>query len=68
MHMYIHQKMDSRGTSLIVQWLRPLAPNAGGMGSIPGQGARSIPQAAQHGPLPQKRKDGFQNLKRSRYL
>ena len=25
----------------MVQWLRLLAPNAGGLGSIPGRGARS---------------------------
>ena len=41
-----------RGTSLVVQWLRPCASNAGGLGSIPGQGTYShmlqltIPQAA----------------------
>ena len=29
------------GTSLVVQWLRLRAPNAGGLGSIPGQGIRS---------------------------
>ena len=29
------------GTSLVVQWLRIRAPNAGGPGSIPGQGTRS---------------------------
>ena len=29
------------GTSLVVQWLRLHAPNAGGLGSIPGQGTRS---------------------------
>ena len=40
------------GTSLVVQWLRLRAPNAGGPGSIPGQGTRShmpqlkIPHAA----------------------
>ena len=28
-----------RGTSLVVQWLRLQAPNAGGPCSIPGQGA-----------------------------
>ena len=28
------------GTSLVVQWLRLQAPNAGGPGSIPGQGSR----------------------------
>ena len=33
------------GTSLVIQWLRPHAPNAGGLGSIPGQGTRShMPQ------------------------
>ena len=31
----------SRGTSLVVQWLRLRAPNAGGPGLIPGQGTRS---------------------------
>ena len=29
------------GTSLVVQWLRLHAPNAGGLGSIPGQGTKS---------------------------
>ena len=29
-------------TSLVVQWLRLFAPSAGGLGSIPGQGARSL--------------------------
>ena len=28
------------GTSLVVQWLRLSAPNAGGVGSIPGRGTR----------------------------
>ena len=28
------------GTSLVVQWLRFCAPNAGGLGLIPGQGTR----------------------------
>ena len=33
------------GTSLVVQWLRLHAPNAGGLGSIPGGGTRShMPQ------------------------
>ena len=33
------------GTSLVVQWLRLLAPNAGGPGSTPGQGTSShMPQ------------------------
>ena len=34
-------KTDTTGTSLVVQWLRLHAPNAGGLGSIPGQGTRS---------------------------
>ena len=35
----------SRGNSLAVQWLGLRASNAGGMGSIPGQGTRShMPQ------------------------
>ena len=29
------------GISLLVQWLRIQAPDAGGLGSIPGQGTRS---------------------------
>ena len=33
------------GTSLVVQWLRLCASNAGGVGSIPGQGAK-IPYAS----------------------
>ena len=35
----------SIGTFLVVQWVRFRAPNAGGLGSIPGQGTRfCIPQ------------------------
>ena len=33
------------GTSLVAQWVRLHAPNAGGPGSIPGQGTRSHMQA-----------------------
>ena len=33
--------MKIAGTSLVAQWLRLRAPNAGGLGLIPGQGARS---------------------------
>ena len=29
------------GTSLVVQWLRLCTPNAGVMGSIPGQGTKT---------------------------
>lgn len=36
---------DKNETSLVVQWLRLTAPNAGGQDSIPGQGTRShMPQ------------------------
>ena len=34
-------KIPFSGTSLVVQWLRLLTSNAGGMASIPGQGTRS---------------------------
>ena len=34
------------GTSLVAQWIRLRAPNAGGSGSIPGQGTRSHTHAA----------------------
>ena len=33
-------KIKNEGTSPVVPWLRLHAPNAGGPGSIPGQGAR----------------------------
>ena len=36
------------GTSLVVQWLRLRAPNAGGTGLILGRGTK-IPYAAGHG-------------------
>ena len=35
------QRKTIFGTSLAVQWLRPHASNAGGVGSIPGQELRS---------------------------
>ena len=34
-------KEGKSGTSLVVQWLRLYAPNAGGMGLIPGQRTRA---------------------------
>ena len=46
------------GVSLVVQWLRLHASNAGGMGSIPGQGTK-IPHASR----PKKKK-----LKKKKYL
>ena len=36
-----NQEVENSGTSLVVQWLRLYAPNAGNVGSTPGQGARS---------------------------
>ena len=36
------EKTKTGGTSLVVQWLRLHAPNAGGLGSIPDQGTRSL--------------------------
>ena len=36
------------GTSLVVQWLRLCAPNAGGLGTIPGQGTGSHMQQLRH--------------------
>ena len=41
----VRHKNRSSGTGLMVQRLRLCAPNAGGLGSIPGQGTR-IPHAA----------------------
>ena len=43
-----HPKMVHTGTSLAVQGLRLQASNAGGTGSIPGQGTK-IPHAVRHG-------------------
>ena len=42
--------MTTSGTSLVAQWIRFQAPNAGGRGSIPGQGTRSHMHAATKGP------------------
>ena len=50
-------KYQWRGTSLVVQWLRLCAPNAGGTGSIPGQGTK-IPHATRHSPKEKKKKSG----------
>ena len=40
----------SQGTSLVVQWVRLHAPNAGGPGLIPGQRTRSCRHAATNSP------------------
>ena len=50
----------SSGTSLVVQWLRLRAPNAGGLGVIPGQGCRSRMQQLKEKKIlraPRKRED-----------
>ena len=39
-------KNTQGGISLVVEWVRLCAPNAGGPGSIPGQGTRSCRHAA----------------------
>ena len=41
---FFFKKNPVLGTSLLVQWLRLCAPNAGGPGLIPSQGTK-IPQA-----------------------
>ena len=44
-YIYVDTLDYIQGTSLVVQWLRFHAPNAGGPGLIPGQGTRPhIPQ------------------------
>ena len=44
-YLYVLSIRTPVGTSLVVQWLRLLAPNAGGPGSTPGQGTSShMPQ------------------------
>ena len=47
------EKVPGAGTSLVVQWLRRLASPAGGMGSIPGWGAKML---AHHMAWPKKHK------------
>ena len=37
----LNMAIESAGTSLVVQWLTVHVPNAGNLGSIPGQGTRS---------------------------
>ena len=37
----MHLLKERQGTSLVVQWLRLCAPNAGGLGSIPDWETRS---------------------------
>ena len=41
LQVLIPESQEYLGASLAVQWLRLHAPNAGGWGSIPGQGTRS---------------------------
>ena len=45
LHNFKAQKYQA-GTSLVAQWVRLHAPNAGGPGSIPGQRTRSHMHAA----------------------
>ena len=46
----IHFLRNGLGTSLVVQWVRLHAPNAGGPGSIPGRGTRSLMHATTKDP------------------
>ena len=39
-HTHSRRKKSMTGTSLVVQWLRPCAPNAGGTASIRGHGTK----------------------------
>ena len=48
-------KTNEQGISPVVQWLRLHASNAGGVGSIPGQGTK-IPHASQCGQIKKKTK------------
>ena len=59
MFLFIIKYEKRLGTSLVVQWLRLCAPNAGGPGSIPGQGSRSHMQQlrARMPQLKKKKKD-----------
>ncbi|TEA26068.1 hypothetical protein DBR06_SOUSAS2210030, partial [Sousa chinensis] len=41
--------------SLVVQWVRLCAPNAGGLGSIPGRGTRHICMLRLRVHMPQQR-------------
>ena len=44
------KKRELPGTSLVVQWVRLCAPNAGALSSIPGRGTRSHMHAATKSP------------------
>ena len=46
-HRSRDQKNKNCGTSLVIQWLRLCASNAGGMDSVPPWGTK-IPHAVQH--------------------
>ena len=47
LYVFYHDlKKEVERTSLVAQWIRLWAPNAGGPGSIPGQGTRSHMHAA----------------------
>ena len=58
--------LRNQGTSLVVQWLRLCAPNAGGLGSIPGQENRShmlqLRPAAVKFKTKRKKSDGVSEL------
>ena len=49
------------GTSLVAQWVRCRAPNAGGPGLIPGQGTRSLIHATTKSPHSSTKKAACRN-------
>ena len=57
--------MGIRGTSLVVQWLRLRAANAGGVDSIPGRGTK-IPHAVRCGLKKKKLTNASQRWPRKR--
>ena len=59
---FLKKKKKKSGTSLVLQWLRFHASNAGGPGSIPGQGIR-IPHAMGHGQKEEKEKNYTESKK-----
>ena len=51
----------NEGTSLVAQWVRLRAPNAGGPGSIPGQGIRFRIHAKTRVRMLQLKKPAYRN-------
>ena len=60
-----HLRIGHSGTSLVVQWLRLWAHNAGGPGSIPGQGTGSH-MLQWRSPVPQLTSDAAKSIKKEK--